>query len=49
MAISSYTVTRHVLVPMRDGTRLAADVWLPAAGEPVPRRALPHPVRAKRL
>src|SRR6478609_3394731 len=36
MPISSYTVTRHVMVPVRDGTRLAADLWLPATDEPVP-------------
>jgi putative CocE/NonD family hydrolase len=33
---SSHTVTRNVLLPMRDGVRLGADLWLPNTKEPVP-------------
>jgi uncharacterized protein len=33
---TSYTVTRNVLSPMRDGVRLSADLWLPNTKEPVP-------------
>ncbi|MET0498640.1 MAG: CocE/NonD family hydrolase [Steroidobacteraceae bacterium] len=33
---ASYTVTRNVLLPMRDGIRLSADLWLPDTREPVP-------------
>jgi uncharacterized protein len=33
---SSYTVTRNVLLPMRDGVPLTADLWLPDTNEPVP-------------
>jgi uncharacterized protein len=33
---TSYTVTRNVLLPMRDGVRLSADLWLPETNEPVP-------------
>jgi uncharacterized protein len=32
---TSYTVTRNVLLPMRDGVRLSADLWLPDTQEPV--------------
>jgi uncharacterized protein len=35
-ATTSYTVTRSVLLPMRDGVRLSADLWLPDTKEPVP-------------
>jgi len=35
MVSSSYTVTRGVGVPMRDGVVLASDVWLPAHASPV--------------
>jgi len=35
-ATASYTVTRNVLVPMRDGIGLSADLWLPDTTEPVP-------------
>jgi uncharacterized protein len=33
---TSYTVTRNVLLPMRDGVSLSADLWLPETKEPVP-------------
>jgi putative CocE/NonD family hydrolase len=33
---TSYTVIRNVLLPMRDGVRLCADLWLPDTKEPVP-------------
>jgi putative CocE/NonD family hydrolase len=33
---TSYTVTRNVLLPMRDGIALSADLWLPETKEPVP-------------
>ncbi|MET0493450.1 MAG: CocE/NonD family hydrolase [Actinoplanes sp.] len=36
MVVSSYAVTRNVLAPMRDGVRLAADLWLPTTNAPVP-------------
>ena len=35
-SMTSYTVTRNVLVPMRDGVSLSADLWLPNTKEPVP-------------
>ena len=34
-ATTSYIVTRNVLLPMRDGIRLSADLWLPDTKEPV--------------
>jgi uncharacterized protein len=34
-AATSYTVTRNALLPMRDGVRLGADLWLPDTKEPV--------------
>jgi uncharacterized protein len=36
MTTNSYTVTRNVLSPMRDGIRLSAELWLPDTKEPVP-------------
>jgi hypothetical protein len=39
MATTSYNVTRNVEIPMRDGTRLRADLWLPridGSDRPVP-------------
>src|SRR5277367_3762054 len=36
MTTNSYTVTRNVLSPMRDGILLSADLWLPDTREPVP-------------
>jgi putative CocE/NonD family hydrolase len=33
---NSYTVTRNVRLPMRDGVHLSADLWLPETKEPVP-------------
>jgi putative CocE/NonD family hydrolase len=35
-AATSYTVTRNVRLPMRDGVSLSADLWLPDTTEPVP-------------
>jgi uncharacterized protein len=35
MNTTSYSVTRNVRLPMRDGVRLSADLWLPDAKEPV--------------
>ena len=35
-ATTSYTVTRSVFAPMRDGVHLSADVWRPDTKEPVP-------------
>jgi uncharacterized protein len=32
----SFTVEKDIMVPMRDGVRLATDAWLPAGGEPAP-------------
>ena len=32
----SFRVEKDVMVPMRDGVRLAADAWIPEGGGPVP-------------
>ena len=32
----SFTVEKNIMVPMRDGVRLATDVWVPAGGGPAP-------------
>ena len=32
----SFSVEKDIMVAMRDGVRLAADVWVPAGGGPVP-------------
>jgi uncharacterized protein len=32
----SFTVEKDIMVPMRDGVRLATDAWLPAGGDPAP-------------
>ena len=34
--IGSYTVKRGIMMPVRDGARLATDLWLPEASGPVP-------------
>jgi uncharacterized protein len=33
---TSYRVTRHVMLTLRDGVRLSADLWLPDTDKPVP-------------
>ena len=32
----SFTVEKDIMVPMRDGVRLATDAWVPAGGAPGP-------------
>ena len=32
----SFSVEKDIMVPMRDGVRLATDVWVPAGGGPAP-------------
>ena len=32
----SFTVEKDIMVPMRDGVRLATDVWVPAGDGPLP-------------
>ncbi|MDQ2874983.1 MAG: CocE/NonD family hydrolase [Actinomycetota bacterium] len=32
----SFTVEKDIMVPMRDGVRLATDAWVPAGGAPAP-------------
>ncbi len=32
----SFTVEKDIMVPMRDGVRLAADAWVPAGGGAAP-------------
>ena len=32
----SFTVEKDIMVPMRDGVRLATDAWIPAGGGPAP-------------
>jgi putative CocE/NonD family hydrolase len=32
----SFTVEKDIMVPMRDGVRLATDAWIPAGGRPAP-------------
>lgn len=34
--INSYTVTKDIDIPMRDGVLLRADLWLPSTEQPVP-------------
>lgn len=34
--IKSFTVTKNIDIPMRDGVLLRGDLWLPATGAPVP-------------
>ena len=32
----SFTVEKDIMVPMRDGVRLATDTWIPAGAGPFP-------------
>ena len=32
----SFTVEKDIMVPMRDGVRLATDAWIPAGDGPFP-------------
>ena len=47
-ATNEVRVLRGVDVPMRDGTVLRADVYLPASARPAPHRAAALPVRPRR-